>query len=216
MKIFVALILFGIICTLSEACTSSQRTRARGRNPKIIATSPPVTEGVEEATETPTEKATEAITATINPNIIRSLPFITEAPTEEATEAIMSTEPPVATEGVVELTTEAAEKVTEVATEKPVVATTKQEVAQATTKAPTEAAAPTEPKAVEASTVLVDPVTRPTSVHRFFKQSAFVSSGTDDRTCPDVGGECRKECNGTTEYNRGQFQCSSGSCCVKR
>ena len=155
-----------------SACSWSKRTRARGRNPKIIATSPPVTEGVEQATEAPTEKATER-------------------------------------------TTKAAEKVTEVATEKPVVATT-EEVAQATTTAPTEAAAPTEPKAVEASTELVDPVTRPTSVHRFFKQSAVVSSGTDNRTCPDVSGVCRKECNGTTEYNRGRFQCSSGSCCVKR
>ena len=106
-----------------------------------------------------------------------------------------------------ETTTESNESATETPTE----------AAPETTEPSTEPPAPTEPNAVEPSTKMIDPLTRPTSVHRFFKKSAFVKSTKDERTCADVSGICRAECL-STEYLRGRFQCSAGyiGCCVLR
>ena len=135
-----------------------------------------------------------------NPKIIRTLPPVTEV-VEQATEA--PTEKARTTRAVAEQTTEVAGA--EVNTEAP------------TAKVPTEAA-PTEPKAVEATTAeLVEPLTRPTSVHRFFKRPAVVSSTKDERTCADVSGSCKAECQISTEYLMGRFQCPFGTnCCGKR
>ena len=124
------------------------------------------------------------------------MPPVTE-PVEQATEA------PTPTRVVVEQTTQAAGA--EVNAEAP------------TTKAATEAA-PTELKAVEATTAeLVELLTRPASVHKFNKKSAFVSSTKDERTCTDVSGSCKSQCNYSTEYLLGRFQCPFGTnCCGKR
>lgn len=163
---------------------------------------PPVTEPVEQTTERPTEQATER-------------------PTEQATEAVTTETPTVATtpEAAEETTTQAAEA-GEVTTAEPTESTTETptEAAPETTARPTEPPAPTEPKAVEASTKMIDPLTRPTSVHKFFKQSAFVSSTKDERTCDDVNGTCRAESCLSTEYFKGRFQCGAGfvGCCVPR
>ena len=153
-----------------------------------------------------------------NPRIIpRTLPPITEPavqtterPTEKATDAVITKKPTVAT------TLKATE---EVATQADNATETQTEAAPEATQPPTEPLASTQPKAVEASTKMIDPLTRPTSVHRFFKQSAFVSSTKDERTCADVNGVCRQDsCLHPTEYLKGRFQCGAGfiGCCVPR
>jgi len=117
----------------------------------------------------------------------------TEGPTEKATTTKVVNEP----------NTEAA--VAEVNIEAP------------RTKASTEAA-PIETKAVEGTIAeLVEPLTRPTPINRFQQQSAVVSSSRDERTCTDVSGLCKAECDVSTEFLLGRFQCPFGTnCCGKR
>ena len=181
----------------SFAAYGWMKSWGRKKNPKIIITaSPPETEAPLQVTERPTEKVIEAVTTAMP--VVMTEEAAGHANSENPTEK--ATTPEIVTTGqqVQEKTKTETPKTTEAVQEK------------TTTQMPKN----TEPLAVQVSTEQIVQLTRPTSVHKFFKQSAVVSSGTDDRTCADVGGQCREACV-DTEYLKGRFQCPyPTNCCV--
>ncbi|XP_028394755.1 proteoglycan 4-like isoform X2 [Dendronephthya gigantea] len=202
--VFLLVAFLGILCNFSgtEACGGWSR-KIRGRNPKIVVTTKKPTEMTTEAMTKLTEatRPSEPEVTTPKAPTEREIPTEPEVTTPKApTEREISTEPKV--------TTPKAPTEREISTEPEVT----------TRKATTKAVMATEPKAVEPDANIIEPLTRPTSVHKFFKQSAFVKSTKDERTCSDVKGECKVDCDVQTEYVQGSFQCPVRAplCCGKR
>ncbi|XP_028394754.1 proteoglycan 4-like isoform X1 [Dendronephthya gigantea] len=219
--VFLLVAFLGILCNFSgtEACGGWSR-KIRGRNPKIVVTTKKPTEMTTEAMTKLTEatRPSEPEVTTPKAPTEREIPTEPEVTTPKApTEREIPTEP--------EVTTPKAPTEREISTEPKVTtpkAPTEREISTepevTTRKATTKAVMATEPKAVEPDANIIEPLTRPTSVHKFFKQSAFVKSTKDERTCSDVKGECKVDCDVQTEYVQGSFQCPVRAplCCGKR